>query len=57
MNEIILPNGWMSTALENVCEVVAGNPARIIRRDIEIISRYGRLAPAVKLEAGPEVVE
>ena len=25
--------------------LVAGNPARILRRDIEIISRYGRLAP------------
>ena len=31
--------------------LVAGNPARILRRDIEIISRYGRLAPVAKIDA------
>ena len=28
--------------------LAAGNPARVIRNDIEIISRYGRLAPVRK---------
>jgi acetyltransferase-like isoleucine patch superfamily enzyme len=32
--------------------MAAGNPARIIRSDIEIISRYGRLAP---VEREPEL--
>ena len=27
MDEKSLPNGWEATALENICEVVAGNPA------------------------------
>ncbi|OIP14738.1 MAG: hypothetical protein AUK53_04940 [Betaproteobacteria bacterium CG2_30_59_46] len=27
MNEATLPSGWKITALENVCELVAGNPA------------------------------
>jgi acetyltransferase-like isoleucine patch superfamily enzyme len=31
--------------------VVAGNPARIVRRDIRIIARYGRIAPADEMAA------
>jgi acetyltransferase-like isoleucine patch superfamily enzyme len=31
--------------------LAAGNPARVIRSDIEVISRYGRLAPAPLKEA------
>jgi acetyltransferase-like isoleucine patch superfamily enzyme len=37
--------------------LVAGNPARVVRRDIEIISRYGRLAPVVAAEADEEVAK
>jgi acetyltransferase-like isoleucine patch superfamily enzyme len=31
--------------------LAAGNPARVLRSDVEIISRYGRLAPALPHEA------
>ena len=31
--------------------LAAGNPARVLRSDIEVISRYGRLAPPPRQEA------
>lgn len=35
--------------------LVAGNPARIIRSDIKVISRYGRLAPPEPVAAPSEM--
>jgi len=36
--------------------LVAGNPARIIRSDIKVISRYGRLAPVEPVAPAPDAL-